>query len=520
MKQRTKKIVLISMAAFFGIIMVGSSTFSLFNGFGGSKVSQSNIPPVTLTGTPEDNYSPDKRTTFCQSDNNTRSTKYITEFKVPTLCTQPLAITTDPSGSVWFTEANTGNIAKFDPISKSFQEFSNAEWQKGEKSMMWGIYRSPDGNIWFSDSQHNLIWKFDTQNKNYMNFIFPQTPGQQSFPQMLVPDGNYILANDFTGRKVAIFGTNQTGPALQATSIMSPADYNFTSDMIPDKSGKIWYTIWIYQQGGELVSFDPTTSKFAEYTLPSGIQAPNGISVDPSGKLWLTDTASSIFFSFDPQSQQFTKYITLPPPVSTYGNASGLIKTPITRPYWNQFDDQGRLWFNEQVANSMAVFDPSKESLVEYLVPSKNPNWSDCGIGQDCGVAQVLDFTVAHDKVWFTEWVENNIGVLDPSVGLPIDMSTSATSISVHRGQNETMTVTLSPNQSINGTVSILTAETSSAQDLNVTSSDQNIVLDKPKTVTVTLSADNFALPGTYKVVVGARNQDVTISKFVTVTIQ
>lgn len=507
------------MAAFFGIIMVGSSTFSLFNGFGGNKKNQNNVPPVTPTGTPEDNYAPDKRTTFCQSD-GAKSTKYITEFKIPTLCTQPLAITTDPSGSVWFTEANTGEIAKFDPLSKTFQEFTNLEWQKGEKSMMWGIYYSPDGNIWFSDSQHNLIWKFDAQSKNYTGFIFPKTLGQESFPQMLVPDGSYILVNDFTGRKIAIFDTNQIGPTLQTTKILSPGNYNFTSDMVADSSGKIWYTVWIYQQGGELVSYDPKTSKSSEYTLPSGIQAPNGISVDPKGRLWITDTASSIFFSFDPQSQQFTKYITSPPQVSTYGNSSGLIKTPITRPYWNQFDDQGRLWFNEQVANSMAVFDPSKESLVEYLVPSKNPNWSDCGTGQDCGVAQVLGFRVAHSKVWFTEWVENNIGLLDPTVGLPIDMSASATSISLHRGQNSTLTIALSPNESLNGTVSMVTAETASAQDLKVAPSDQNIILDKPKTVTVTLLADNFALPGTYKVLVSARYQDVTISKFVTVTIE
>jgi virginiamycin B lyase len=481
---------------------------------------QSNTPPITLTNTPEDNYPPNKRTTFCQSDNNTRTTKYITEFKIPTLCTQPLAITTDPSGNVWFTESNTGNIAKFDPISKTFQEFSNSQWQKGEKSMMWGIYYSPDRKIWFSDSQHNLIWKFDEQSKYYASYIFPKIPGQESFPQMLKPDGSYILVNDFTGRKIDVFDTNQTGPALQSTKILSPGNYNFTSDIVADNTGKIWYTIWIYQQGGEIVSYDPKTSKFSEYTLPSGIQAPNGISIDSSGKLWVTDTASSMFVSFDPQSQQFTKYITPPPPVSTYGNASGLIKTPITRPYWNQFDDNGRLWFNEQVANSMAVFDPSKESLVEYLVPSKNPNWSDCGSQQDCGVAQVLDFTVAHNKVWFSEWVENNIGLLDPTVGLPLDLSASASTISLHRGQNATMTMTLSPNESLDGTVSMVTVETSSIQDLKVTPSDQNIVLDKPKTVTMTLLADNFALPGTYKVLVGARYQDVTISKFLTVTIE
>lgn len=518
MKQRTKKILLISMAAFFGIIMVGSSTFSLFNGFG-NRLNQSTTTPVTLTGTPEDNYSPGNRTTFCQSD-GVKSSKYITEFKIPTHCTQPLGITVDSSGNVWFSEANTGNIAKFNPVTKNFTEYPNLLWQKGERSMMWGIDVAPDKNVWFSDSQHNLIWKFDTRNNYYTSFVFPITPRQEAFPQKLAADGNNILVNDFTGRKIAVFDTNQTGSTLQATSIQSPGNYNFTSDMASDKSGKIWFTIWIYQQGGELVSYDPGTSKFSEYTLPSGILAPNGISVDPSGKLWMTDTASSMFFSFDPQSQQFTKYITPPPQVSTYGNSSGLIKTPITRPYWNQIDYQGNLWFNEQVANSMAVFDPSKESLVEYLIPSKNPNWSDCGLQQDCGVAQVLGFTVAHDKVWFTEWVENNIGVLDPTVSLPFDLSTSISSAVVHRGQDTTLTLTLDSSQPLNDTASILTAETANVQDLKVTPSSQIVSLDKPKTVTVTLSADNFALPGTYKVLVGVRYQDVTISKFVTVTVQ
>lgn len=515
MNKNTKKLLAIAFMAVFIL-----STLAVVGPGFLRSAPPSNTPPVTLTGTPEDNYAPDKRMTFCQSDNNTKSTKYITEFKIPTLCTQPLAITTDPSGNVWFTEANTGNIAKFDPVSKTFQEFPNPEWQKGEKSMMWGIYYSPDRNIWFSDSQHNLIWKFDAQSKNYVNFIFPKTPGQESFPQMLKPYGGYILVNDFTGRKIAVFDTNQTGPALQATRILSPGDYNFTSDVVTDSSGKIWFTIWIYQQGGEIVSYDPKTSKFSEYILPSGIQAPNGISVDSNGKLWVTDTASSMFVRFDPKSQQFTKFVTPSPPVITYGNSSGLIKTPITRPYWNQFDDNGRLWFNEQVANSMAMFDLSKESLVEYLVPSKNPNWSDCGIQQDCGVAQVLDFTVYHNKVWFTEWVENNIGLLDPTVGLPIDVSASTSTISLSRGQNATFTMIINPNEPLDGTASIVIAQTTSAQDLRVTPSNQNVTLDKPKSVTVTLSADNFALSGTYKVLVGARYQDVTISKFLTVTIE
>ncbi|TLX82002.1 MAG: hypothetical protein E6K98_06460 [Thaumarchaeota archaeon] len=152
-------------------------------------------------------------------------------------------------------------------------------------------------------------------------------------------------------------------------------------------------------------------------------------------------------------------------------------------------------------------------------MPSKNPNWSDCGTLQDCGVAQILDFTVDHDKVWFTEWVENNIGLLDPSASLPFDISTSSSSITLHRGQNATILLTLTPNEQLSSTVDILTTHTAGLHNISVTSSDHEITLDKPKSININIAADNFALSDSYKVLVSIRYQDVTISKFVTVTI-
>ena len=80
------------------------------------------------------------------------SNRYVKEYKIPTACTQPLAITTDPHGTIWFAQTNSGNLAKFDPLTEKFTEFDNAVWDDyfqalsesvGEKiparSMMWGI---------------------------------------------------------------------------------------------------------------------------------------------------------------------------------------------------------------------------------------------------------------------------------------------------------------------------------------------------------------------------------------------
>ncbi|HWY33979.1 MAG TPA: lyase, partial [Nitrosopumilaceae archaeon] len=280
------------------------------------------------------------------------------------------------------------------------------------------------------------------------------------------------------------------------------------------------YTVWIYQQGGHLVRYDPQTGNKTQFNLPPGILAPNGISVGKDGKIWVTDTASSIFFSFDQQSQQFTRFITSMPIESSYGNASGLIKTPISRPYWNQIDNNGRIWFNEQVANRLAVFDPAKGTLVEYQVPSTNPNWSDCGALQDCGVAQVLDFTTNDDKVWFTEWVENNIGFLDPKAPLPMNVEVTPTDITLHRGENSTVSFTITPNEQIIDPVTVVTSNTANTNDIIVSGNSQVTMTNQPKTVSVSISADSFAFTGTYQVLIGARYHEVTISKYVTVTIK
>ena len=93
---------------------------------------------------------------------------------------------------------------------------------------------------------------------------------------------------------------------------------------------------------------------------------------------------------------------------------------------------------NEQTANRIGVFNPSSETLVEYTVPSRNPNWADCSdvdVGLYCGVAQVFDFAVDGEKIWFTEWVENNIGVVDTSIPLHFSIDINTNQITLEKGQ-------------------------------------------------------------------------------------
>jgi len=100
---------------------------------------------------------------------------------------------------------------------------------------------------------------------------------------------------------------------------------------------------------------------------------------------------------------------------------------------------------NEHNANRIGVFNPSSETLVEYTVPSRNPNWADCEGIEYCGVAQVFDFAVDGKKIWFTEWVENNIGVVDISTPLPFSIDIDKKYITLEKGQTAEVTLTVNP---------------------------------------------------------------------------
>ena len=248
--------------------------------------------------------------------------------------------------------------------------------------------------------------------------------------------------------------------------------------------------------------------------------APNGVSVGPNQNIWIVDTTSSYFFSFDPVTEEFTKYVTSVPTIDSYGNASGFIKSPISRPYWIEHSGDN-LVMNEQTANRIGVFNPSTETLVEYTIPSRNPNWSDCEGIEYCGVAQVFDFAIDGKKIWFTEWVENNIGVVDTSIPLPFSIDIDTQSIILEKGQTaNVMLYVISPAYDFTRSVTVNSSTTSLFSDIVIASEPKELYLsDGSKTISIQITASENALSGTHKVLLGAYNNEIAVSQFITVII-
>ena len=507
-------------------------------------------------------YSGDQLSQFCSANELAGSNEFVKEYKIPTMCTQPLAITVDHNGMVWFAQTNTGKVAKFDPLTETFTEYDNSVWENVEKifvasaiennveptklrSMMWGIDYFPDGSVWFTDEATDAIWKFSIDDESYNRISYSQTgedsiPGSrmgiiESLPQKLVIEGSKIIINDFSGGRLSFLDYAQDEQGLLHYAIPSVMEDAVTSDFAMDSDKNVWYTNWVPSGQGILVKFDYPAYEFQSaqgevtqglllqdfvewYNFPAGLTTPNGVAVGSDQKVWLADTSSSYFFSFDPKTKEFTKYVTSIPTIDSYGDASGFIKNPVSRPYWIEHSD-GNLIMNEHNANRIGVFNPSSETLVEYTVPSRNPNWADCEGIEYCGVAQVFDFAVAGEKIWFTEWVENNIGVVDTSIPLPFSIAIDKDKITLEKGQTTQITLEVTKTGSAHMyDASVNSSSTSTFSDI-IIKHENNFSLSDKTTISVEIMASGYALSGTHKVLLGAYTDDIAVSQFITVTV-
>ena len=514
----------LAVAIFFGVILLTSTVVIALPGL---MTPIDDNPDITRTGTPADNYPEAQRPQYCGTG-EAKQTTFVKEYKIPTACTNPLAITTDYDGNVWFAQSNTGNIAKFDPITESFTEFDNPIWPEGGRTMMWGMDYAPDGSIWYTDDIFNIIWKFSTIDESYTHLGYSE--GEDALLQKIQVFGSSLILNDFTGGKLVVLTPTEDNASM--FSIPPILNGSVASDFASDAEKNIWFTSWVVEDSGVLVKFgydrfleNPanTTLTMGDiiriFDLPDDATTINGVEYHEGGGIWMVDTSSSFFFMFDPITNLFTKFVTSDPDPSTYGNATGVYKsTPTSRPYWIESTDDGRLVFNEHNANRIAVFDPYEESLIEYMVPSKNPNWADCLGMEDCGVSQVFGITVDKQKIWFTEWAENNIGVIDMSNELPFEIMLEQDSVSVTPGDSENIVFVMTARdpQVLSELPAILVSSNDSLDIvIGDTESDHGI-----KTVTATIHADSDAVPGQYKVLLGASTDEVSISKFLTVTVR
>jgi streptogramin lyase/putative copper export protein/methionine-rich copper-binding protein CopC len=283
----------------------------------------------------------------------------------------PYGITVDQNGTVWFAETGSGSLARYDPTTGTFTEFSLP--QSGTRP----FYLAIDNNsaVWATETQYNQIVMFN--------------PSTDTFKQYSVPTSGAVPGGITVDRNGYVWFTEELADKIGR---LNPATGNITEFQIPTQDaipiqiavgarGVLWFTEskackigMVNSESGVITEFQPQNRT---------LLGPTGITVSPDGSVWFTEHAGNRITEFHATNQTFQSYT---------------IPTPQAFPFGIAFH-ANRVWFVEHIANAIGSLDLGTGTFSNFPVPNNSSDVQLLSVDQG-------------GNVWFTLPASNVLGVL------------------------------------------------------------------------------------------------------------
>jgi sugar lactone lactonase YvrE len=386
-------------------------------------------------------------------------TPYIKEYSMPN-GTWPNAILVARNGIVWTVgtmshmlisfDPKQGKIISSNPIIAQHEESGTNNKNQGFQ-MVWSIVEDNDGSIWVPQGGSNPLWRFDPHTEQFqvihsisaapMQMKIDKKSGNIWFTTF--GSGTFGVIQKIIENKVGI-----TSPEYKVT------EFNLGNDSFPSGIFLQGDSVWITEtlNHNKLVEFKPildANGKVVNVTKVLEIPSSSPSSSSQQKQLFTTPTDLVVFANSTRPSliwlaEHGTNFIT-----EYRTDSHNVIRFPtsssprhyITLPYWiAESADHKGFWFKEHEGNRIAFFNTTAMTLLEYEVPTRDPF--------NGYIANALTLSTDpndNNRVWFTEFNHDKIGVLDMSLPIPFGINSSASKITILSSPNNTAKKNASP---------------------------------------------------------------------------
>ena len=242
-----------------------------------------------------------------------------------------------PDGGVWFTAQASGHLGWFEPKTGRTELVA-----LGNGSAPHGVIQGPDKAAWITDGGQNAIARVAWPDRAVQLFPLPKgSPyanlntcafdgdgdlwftGQAGFVgRLAVKTGEVTVKPSPRGRgPYGICGTpsgdvwwcslagsfiaridRKTGDSVV---VEPPTASQGARRVWSDSRGRIWVSEW---NSGNLSLHDPATSTWKTWKLPGDTPRAYAVYVDEHDTAWVADWGGNAVFSFDANSEKFTRY--------------------------------------------------------------------------------------------------------------------------------------------------------------------------------------------------------------------
>jgi streptogramin lyase len=296
------------------------------------------------------------------------------EFDLPP-DSNPSDIAVDQHGVVWISEANTGMLGRYDPVSMKYTHVSPGT------SHATSLAVDSAGNVWLAgDGQ---VSHYDPETKTFATIPIPAYPFAVPTPGRLatlrIAEGTVWVTGVTSDRIVKL--EPGSGKAKEFPVPKGSSPYG----LAPGPDHRIWYTAEVGNLIGRL---DPSNGLLAYYSAPEAKSELHGLSAGADGNLWAASTDTGKLLRFDPHTGAIAEFT---PPSEDSG------------PYALDVDASRNLvWFSEIYADRLARFDPRTGATIEFPLPSADSD------------VRAIRIDPSHpNRVWWTGGMANKIGYIE-----------------------------------------------------------------------------------------------------------
>jgi virginiamycin B lyase len=225
------------------------------------------------------------------------ATGQVKEFKA-TAGAGPHGIVADSAGNIWYTGNAAAHIGKLDPKTGAVTDYKMPDPRARDPHTP--IF-DKQGTLWFTVQGGNFVGKLDPKTGNVTLKEAP-TPNSRPYGIKIMSSGTPVFD---------LFGTNKIGTIDPAT--LTITEYALPDGARPrritvDQNDIVWYTDYAR---GFLGRLDLKTKQVKEFPSPGGARSqPYGITVTSDGAIWYSESGvePNTLVRFDPATSAFQKW--------------------------------------------------------------------------------------------------------------------------------------------------------------------------------------------------------------------
>jgi streptogramin lyase len=276
------------------------------------------------------------------------------EWLVPTPNSYPAQIAINPAdGIVWISERDGNRIARFDPQTGTFVEYTVPMTD----SQPWGLVVDGSGDVWFAEMAGNQIGRFDPQAETFVEYPVP-TPASEPRDVAVHGTTGNIWFTERAGNKI---GKLEPGTGFVTEYNVPTA--NAQPGGLAIYGPRAWFAETVSNKLGRVSLSDGTIDETPPIHIPNSL--PEDVVINYAGYPWVTEVQGNEISIFK---------------VSTiYGFVPYTVPTPASEPYGIALASDGwTVWFTERAGNQLGRFDGA---FAEFPLPT--PDSSPTGIAID-----------------------------------------------------------------------------------------------------------------------------------------